>query len=75
MSMTKGTPTSSQIVTLERMVEERDAALAAEREISDKLLMALKDIQWQVKKNSDADVIAESALAEVAAIRAKQGGQ
>lgn len=27
MSMTKGTPESSQIITLERMIEERDAEI------------------------------------------------
>lgn len=54
--------------------ERLNTKLTAEREVSDKLEKALKAVRWQVKKDSDADVIAEASLAEVAATRKGEEG-
>lgn len=59
-------------INADRIALRKD--LAAEREISDKLVVALKDIP----ENSTckfANHIVSDALAEVVAIRAKQGEQ
>lgn len=59
--MTKGTPASSQIITLERMIEERDAALVAANErirvLTDgEALMRRNAHDWKESYTSEREV-------------------
>ena len=58
MSMTKGTPASSQIITLERMVQERDDTIESLRaELAALKAQQGEPVAWKIKAYTDVFTI------------------